>query len=677
MNPEQSHSSNPHSQITGLILAGGQGRRMGRVDKGLQLLQGRRMVDHVYQRLSPQVGGIVISANQNQDAYRSFGVRVVSDIVSAAPGDDRGAGPLAGLHAGLSVSKRPLLLSVPCDTPFIPADLVARLHTQLEQAGAQIAVVRTGAQSHPVFALMRRSVLGHLSEFLNAGGRKIDHWYASLKLVEVDFPDASAFANINTREELQQWEQHAATTTAEQAAATVTSNTSSNPLPPALPVREAQAQIRALLPRPARQESVSLRESLGRVLAEDVISPINVPAHDNSAMDGWAVRSVDLRAQEDTPLLEIGSALAGVPFQGRVDAGQCVRITTGAVMPEGCDSVVVQEVVRQETGPQVTEPQALGQQHQPASTRIWVPAGQSPGQNRRLAGEDLTAGKPALRAGERMGPAAIGLLASIGLTHVPVYPRLRVAILSTGDELCPPGEALRPGQIYDSNRHTLWGLLQQLGCEVIDLGMVRDDPLLLEAALRQAAASADAVITSGGVSVGEADFTKPMMRKLGEVEFWTIAMRPGRPMAFGWIAAGDKRDHRAMLFGLPGNPVAVMVTFHHFVRAALLRMMGCRDSDEAAGNDAANAPAGDVPLLRARSTVAIRKRPGRTEYQRGVLSRGQHDGRDEPQVRLTGSQGSGILRSMVEADCFIVLDHAQGDVAPGDWVDVMLLAGLQ
>jgi molybdopterin molybdotransferase len=409
------------------------------------------------------------------------------------------------------------------------------------------------------------------------------------------------------------------------------------------------------------------------VLAEDVISPINVPAHDNSAMDGWAVRSQDLHAQDDTPLLEIGSALAGVPFQGRVEAGQCVRITTGAVMPEGCDSVVVQEVVRQETESQETESQESPQQHQPASTRIWVPAGQGAGQNRRLAGEDLAAGKPALRAGTRMNPAAIGLLASIGLTQVPVVQRLRVAILSTGDELCPPGQPLRAGQIYDSNRHTLWGLLQQLGCEVIDIGMVRDDPLLLEAALRQAAASADAVITSGGVSVGEADFTKPMMRKLGEVEFWTIAMRPGRPMAFGWIAAEDNSTHRAMLFGLPGNPVAVMVTFHHFVRAALLRMMGCGDG----GDNAADVAAGDVPLLRARSSVAIRKRPGRTEYQRGVLSRGQRDGRDEPQVRLTGSQGSGILRSMVEADCFIVLDHAQGDVAPGDWVDVMLLEGLQ
>lgn len=667
MTSEQSHSSNAHSPITGLILAGGQGRRMGRVDKGLQRLHGRRMVDHVYERLCPQVGGIVISANQNQDAYRSFGVRVVSDMVTAAPGDDRGAGPLAGLHAGLSVSRRPLLMSVPCDTPFIPADLVSRLQAQLEQAGAQIAVVRTGNQSHPVFALMRRSVLGHLSEFLKAGGRKIDHWYASLKLVEVDFPDASAFANINTREELQQWEQHAV---ASSAAHTVTSSpaikASSNPLPASLPVRDAQALIRKQVPLPRARQTVSLRESLGRVLAEDVISPINVPAHDNSAMDGWAVRSQDLHAQEDTRLQEIGSALAGVPFQGRVEAGQCVRITTGAVMPEGCDSVVVQEVARQEVS---DRPDGI--------TCIWVPTGQSAGQNRRLAGEDLAAGKPALRAGTRMNPAAIGLLASIGLTQVPVYQRLRVAILSTGDELCPPGQPLRAGQIYDSNRHTLWGLLQQLGCEVIDLGMVRDDPLLLEAALRQAAASADAVITSGGVSVGEADFTKPMMRKLGEVEFWTIAMRPGRPMAFGWIAAEDNSTHRAMLFGLPGNPVAVMVTFHHFVRAALLRMMGCGDGVRNDSDDAADVAAGDVPLLRARSSVAIRKRPGRTEYQRGVLSRGTRDGRDEPQVRLTGSQGSGILRSMVEADCFIVLDHAQGDVAPGDWVDVMLLEGLQ
>ena len=300
------------------------------LDKGLQRLHGRRMVDHVYERLCPQVGGIVISANQNQDAYRSFGVRVVSDMVTAAPGDDRGAGPLAGLHAGLSVSRRPLLMSVPCDTPFIPADLVSRLHAQLEQAGAQIAVVRTGNQSHPVFALMRRSVLGHLSEFLKAGGRKIDHWYASLKLVEVDFPDASAFANINTREELQQWEQHAvASSAAHTVASSPAIKASSNPLPASLPVRDAQALIRKQVPLPRARQTVSLRESLGRVLAEDVISPINVPAHDNSAMDGWAVRSQDLHAQDDTPLLEIGSALAGVPFQGRVEAGQCVRITTG------------------------------------------------------------------------------------------------------------------------------------------------------------------------------------------------------------------------------------------------------------------------------------------------------------------------------------------------------------
>jgi len=257
----------------------------------------------------------------------------------------------------------------------------------------------------------------------------------------------------------------------------------------------------------------------------------------------------------------------------------------------------------------------------------------------------------ALQKGERLAPAACGLAASLGLETLPVFRRLRVAYFSTGDEILSLGQAPREGAVYDSNRYTVHGLLRKLGCEVIDLGVVRDEPALLEAAFTEAAARADAIITSGGVSVGEADFTKAMMKKLGDVAFWKVAMRPGRPMAVGRIG-------RAALFGLPGNPVAVMVTFLAFVRPALLRMMGARPVP--------------LPLLRARSQEALRKKPGRTEYQRGIVSTAA-DG--SLQVRTTGNQGSGVLSSMVQANGLIVLHHAQGNVAVGDEVDVMMFEG--
>ena len=257
-------------------------------------------------------------------------------------------------------------------------------------------------------------------------------------------------------------------------------------------------------------------------------------------------------------------------------------------------------------------------------------------------------GAVALGAGERLGPAALGLLASMGIGSVRVLRRLRVATFSTGDEILSLGEAPREGAVYDSNRYTLFGLLTRLGVEVLDMGVVRDEPAALEAAFIRAAQQADAIVTSGGVSVGEADYTKLMMRKLGDVAFWRIAMRPGRPMAVGRIG-------NCALFGLPGNPVAVMVTFLALVRPALLQMMGCH--------------AGEPPLLRARSAQGMRKKPGRTEYQRGVVSRAS-DG--SLQVRTLGNQGSGVLSSMVQANGLIVLSHGQGDVAPGDGVDVMM-----
>ncbi|UZD53798.1 gephyrin-like molybdotransferase Glp [Caldimonas aquatica] len=409
--------------------------------------------------------------------------------------------------------------------------------------------------------------------------------------------------------------------------------------PDALPVAKAQEFIARFVPRVATVERVALRSALGRVLAEDIVSPIDVPAHDNSAMDGYALRGSDLAESGPTRLRIAGTGLAGQQFEGAAGPGECVRIMTGAVMPEGFDTVVPQEFVTVE-GQEVVVP--------PGAVR--------PGDNRRLRGEDLARGRPALSAGKLLRPADLGLLASLGQAEVPVWRRLRVAFFSTGDELRSIGEPLEPGCVYDSNRYTLYGMLQRLGVELLDLGVVRDEPQALERAFRTAAESADAIITSGGVSVGEADFTKQMMARLGEVTFWRIAMRPGRPMAFGRIRSGA---HEAVLFGLPGNPVAVMVTFYAFVRDALLAMSG-----------ATPAP---LPLLRARSAMALRKKPGRTEYQRGVVSR-RPDG--DWEVRITGSQGSGILRSMSEANGLVVLHHEQGAVTTGDWVDVLPFEGL-
>ena len=410
--------------------------------------------------------------------------------------------------------------------------------------------------------------------------------------------------------------------------------------PEALPVAKAQEFIARLVPRVDAVEMLPLRSALGRVLARDLVSPFDVPAHDNSAMDGYALRGSDLARDAPTRLVPAGTGLAGQPFAGEVAPGQCLRITTGAVMPAGLDTVVPQEFVKLD---------ALG--------AVVVPPGVvRAGDNRRLAGEDLAAGSAALSAGRLLRPADLGLMASLGLAEVPVWRRLRVAFFSTGDELRSIGEALDTGCVYDSNRYTLWGMLTRLNVELLDLGVVRDDPAALEAAFRQAAAAADAVITSGGVSVGEADYTKRIMAELGEVLFWRIAMRPGRPMAIGRIASGGQS---AILFGLPGNPVAVMVTFYAFVRDALLAMSG------------ATAP--PLPMLRAASTQAIRKKPGRTEYQRGIVSRSA-DG--QWQVQITGSQGSGILRSMSVANGLVVLGHEQGNVAAGETVDVLPFDGL-
>jgi molybdopterin molybdotransferase len=386
-------------------------------------------------------------------------------------------------------------------------------------------------------------------------------------------------------------------------------------------------------------EELPLFQSLDRVLAASVISPVSVPPHDNSAMDGYAFDGSQLTADQPLTLRSVGTALAGKAWQGTVGPGQCVKIMTGAIMPAGLDTVVPQEFVK-------TEGEAIS-----------IPAGLlQAGDNRRLLGEDVMQGKAALHQGERLSPAALGLAASLGIATVRVWRRLKVAYFSTGDEILSLGQPPREGAVYDSNRYTVFGLLTRMGIEVLDYGVVGDNPDKLEATFREAASKADAIITSGGVSVGEADFTKTMMKKLGDVAFWRIAMRPGRPMAVGRIASGQRSS---ILFGLPGNPVAVMVTFLAFVRPALLQMMGSQ--------------ARATPLLRARSTEAIRKKPGRTEYQRGTVSTAP-DG--TLHVRTTGNQGSGVLSSMVQANGLIVLHHGQGNVSVGDEVDVMMFDGV-
>jgi molybdopterin molybdotransferase len=407
--------------------------------------------------------------------------------------------------------------------------------------------------------------------------------------------------------------------------------------PNSMPVGKARELIATFLAPVTAVERVHVRTALGRVLAADIVSPIAVPGHDNSAMDGYAVRFADLKPDGETILKRVGESFAGKPWGGAIGAGECVRIFTGGVMPQGADTVVMQERAREdERGVQV----AAG-----AVTKL--------GTNRRVAGEDLKQGQTVFRAGQRVRPAELGMISSLGIGEVSVYRKLRVAFFSTGDELKSIGTPLGPGEIYDSNRYTLHGMLNRLGCETIDMGVVEDAPDKLERAFAAAAEAADVVITSGGVSVGEADYVKRLLDKLGEVLFWKIAMKPGRPLAYGKIGS-------AHFFGLPGNPVSVMVTFYEFVRDALLTLQGQREIQP-------------LPTFKVTLAAPIKKVPGRTEFQRGILA---SDGKGGWTVRTTGDQGSGILSSMSQANCFIVLGSDTGNVAAGEWVDVQLLEGL-
>lgn len=423
-----------------------------------------------------------------------------------------------------------------------------------------------------------------------------------------------------------------------------------------LTVEETRAAISGLVDQLlgsgafAETESVALDQGLNRVLASDVLSPIDVPAADNSAMDGFAFRGTELSSGPLTQLMVVGTVFAGTPFTGSLAAGQCLKIMTGALMPSQCDTVIPQEMT-----------QKLPLAGDSIERIQFESNAVSSGENRRLRGEDLAQGSVAIAAGRILRPSDLGLAASLGINTLTVKRKLRVAILSSGNELRPLGVALDSGSIYDSNRYSLMGLLNRLGLDVLDCGIIQDDPLALKSAFTKAALKADVIISSGGVSVGEADFTKQVMQELGDVGFWKIAMRPGRPMAFGILkpVPNQTPPRTTLFFGLPGNPVAVMVTFYQFVQSALLQLSGATQLRP--------------PLTQAIASVAIRKKPGRTEYQRGILEIGP-DGKT--QVRVTGSQGAGILRSMSEANCFIVLGHEQGNIAAGDLVNVVLFEGL-
>jgi len=399
--------------------------------------------------------------------------------------------------------------------------------------------------------------------------------------------------------------------------------------PNSMPVEQARLLIKKFLSPVTDSETIKVEKSLNRTLAANLFSPMNVPPHDYSSMDGYAVRSADL-GNSSVTLKQIGTSFAGNGFKGTVASGECVRIMTGATLPVGSDSVVMQEQVKVD-GDKI---------------KFSLPC--KIGQNIRLTGEDIQKGAVVLAQGQRISSAEMGLLASLGFAEISVFRKLKIAIFSTGDELVQPGKALAGGQIYDSNRFTLIGLLTELGAEILDMGNIRDDKEAVRTALQKASSQADVIITSGGVSVGDADYIKELLDELGEVVFWKLAMKPGRPLAYGKVG-------HCHFFGLPGNPVAVMVTFLQFVRNALWELMGQHPKP--------------VFSFQAICTTPIKKAAGRTEFQRGILTQ-EDDG--VWRVQTTGEQGSGILSSMSRANCFIVLPMEQGNLEQGSVVQIQL-----
>ena len=401
-----------------------------------------------------------------------------------------------------------------------------------------------------------------------------------------------------------------------------------------LPLDDAITRIRCAITPITSTEVVPLNEALDRILSEPIYSTINVPNHHNSAMDGYAFSCKDTNT--NTPLKIIGHSLAGHPFNGVVNSGECVRIMTGAVIPEGTDTVVMQENTNS---------------HQKNISLLLTP---KQGDNIRKAGSDIAINSLVFDQGKRITPIDIGLLASLGINRINVFTRLTIAVLSTGDELKALDQPLGVGEIYDSNRPTLIALLSRLGVKIIDLGCVGDNPDVITTAFKQAMTQADAVISSGGVSVGDADYTKDVLQQLGHINFWKVAIKPGKPFAFGELKDIATQHKYCWFFGLPGNPVSSVITYHQLVVPALRHL---------AGEVFDKTPSINLP-----TKSAIKKQPGRKDFQRGKLT--EHG--NQSSVVSTGNQSSGILSSMAQANCYIVLEQEQGDIAAGEDVQVTL-----
>jgi molybdopterin molybdotransferase len=405
---------------------------------------------------------------------------------------------------------------------------------------------------------------------------------------------------------------------------------------PMLSAEQAILQMLSEVAPLTQSVSVSLSDALDRVLAQPVLSNLNVPGYDNAAMDGYALRAGDVKPGQ--PLTVAGLALAGHAFTDRVPPGCCVRITTGAVMPSGLDTVVMQEQV--ELNETELQQQILCQ---------FVP---TMGEHVRRAGEDIAKGAQVFAAGHKLRPADIGLLASIGIANIKVLRQLKVAIFSSGDELVPPGQSLPEGHIYDSNRYVIAAMLQRLGVEVIDLGLLPDDPKAIEQAFKQAMTQADVLITSAGVSVGDADYTRQILHKLGQINFWQVAIKPGKPFAFGKL-------NNCWFFGLPGNPVAAVVTLEQLVQPVLRKLSG-------------ENVIGEVKLLSAECEVPLKKQPGRMDFQRGWYWQGEHG----LKVKTLGAQSSGMLSSIANANCYIVLERSSASLAAGETVSILPFSNL-
>ncbi len=406
------------------------------------------------------------------------------------------------------------------------------------------------------------------------------------------------------------------------------------PQAPWLNVNEAISRMTNAVKKTQETEVVALRDALNRVLAKEIISTINVPPYANSAMDGYAFNSADLPSSGENTLTLVGKSFAGIPFEGKVKSGECVRIMTGAQIANGTDTVIMQEQV------QVNE------------NAVTIKSGHCKNENVRHIGEDIKDGDTVLKPGQQLTPAELGVLASLGIAEVTVQKQIRVAFFSTGDELRNVDETLEEGQIYDSTRYTIFGMLKNLGVKLIDMGIIPDDRQAVEDAFKQAAKNADAIVTSGGVSVGEADYVKETLDKLGKVDFWKIAMKPGKPLAFGFV-------DDAVFFGLPGNPVSVMATFYQFALPTLKTMMGLNTTK--------------ATVVKVACKTDLRKAPGRTDFQRGIL---QTNEQGELIVESIGMQASHVLSGMSKANCFIILPQDWGNVEAGTLVDVQPFRGL-